>query len=59
MSNWSEGSHSYFLRVVWGGSCGGDDSRDVKIRVNSPTGAACGYYQLSVAFVYDTEIACP
>jgi hypothetical protein len=58
-SDWSEGSQSYFLTVVWGGSCGGDDSRDVKIQVRSPTGAACGYYQLALTFAYDTTVACP
>jgi hypothetical protein len=58
-SSWSPSDDSYFLNVAWIGSCGSDDSRDLHIQVHSPTGAACGYYQLSVNFSYDTTIACP
>jgi hypothetical protein len=58
-SNWHEDYSSYLINAVWGGECGRDDSRDFHIQVYSPTGAACGHYQLYVRFEYDSTVACP
>ena len=57
-TDWDEASSSYLFSITWGGSCGSDDSRDLKIRVTSPTGLACGHYQLYVRFSYDETIEC-
>ena len=58
LENWHEDYSAYLLTLVWGAGCG-DASRDVKIRVQSPTGAACGHYQLHVQFEYDDDRECP
>lgn len=58
-NDWEEASSSYFLNAIWGGRCMYDDDQDVKIQVHSPTGFACGYYQLSVRFYYDSTVPCP
>ena len=57
--SWNEADNSYYLDVLWIGSCGSDDSRDLYIRVHSPTEAACGHYQISLTFWYDNTIPCP
>ena len=58
-SDFSESSNSYSLSVVWGSPCGDTGPRDLKIRVFSPTGAACGYYQVYAMFEYDDTLECP
>jgi hypothetical protein len=47
------------MAIVWGGSCGSDDSHDLRIRVSSPTGSGCGHYQLHARYDYDTTVPCP
>jgi hypothetical protein len=58
MSNFNDDGSYFSLALVWGAGCG-DASRDVKIQVDSPTGDACGHYQLHVRFDYDSELDCP
>lgn len=57
--DWDDATSSYYLNAIWGGTCARDDSMDIKIQVHSPSGLACGYYQLAVRFYYDSTIACP
>jgi hypothetical protein len=60
LGHWQQEVSSYVLAVKWGGTCGADDSRDVKVRVESRNGApACGYYQLHARFDYDPTEPCP
>lgn len=58
-TDWSEEHSSYLFNFIWVGSCGADDSRDFHVQVQSPTGSACGHYQLYVRYDYDTTIECP
>jgi len=55
----NEDISAFLMSVVWQGTCGRDDSRDIKARVDSPTGAACGHYQLHLRFELDDERECP
>jgi len=50
MTNWREDYSSFLLGLTWGGSCSSDHSRDVQIRVDSPSGDGCGHYQVHVHF---------
>ncbi len=57
---WLPQANSYAMRLKWPGTCGSNDSREVKIRVRSPrTPQLCGYYQLHVLFGLDPEEPCP
>ncbi|MCC7542536.1 MAG: hypothetical protein IT379_40340 [Deltaproteobacteria bacterium] len=53
-------AESYALAIKWGGTCGSDDSRDVRVVVRSTEGAAmCGYYQLFARLRFDPDETCP
>jgi hypothetical protein len=58
-ADWFESESVYQLAVIWGSPCYSHDPRDLKIRVHSPTGAACGHYQLYAWFEYDDTLECP
>jgi hypothetical protein len=58
LDNFDDEASAYVLSLVWGAGCG-DASRDAKIRVHSPSGVACGHYQLFVRFDYDSDLDCP
>ena len=58
LSDFTDDGSYFMLTLVWGAGCG-EASRDVKVRVSSPTGAACGHYQLYVRFDYDDDTECP
>ncbi|MEQ8272569.1 MAG: MopE-related protein [Deltaproteobacteria bacterium] len=59
-SRWVPSANSYVMGVKWGGTCGGDDSRQVKVRVRNKAGAqSCSYYQIHAHFEYDPEEPCP
>lgn len=60
MSRWVPDANSYVLGVKWAGTCGSDDSRQVKVRVrNTESASACGYYQVHANFAYDPDEPCP
>ncbi len=59
MDDWFESDSLFQISVIWGNGCGQGDPRDVKIQVHSPTGAACGHYQLYVMFEFDDSLECP
>lgn len=59
-ARWVASANSYVMGLKWGGTCGGDDSRQVKVRVRNTAGAnSCSYYQLHAHFAYDDSEACP
>lgn len=58
-SDWFESSSKYQLTIVWGNACYSKNTTPVRIRVYSPTGAACGYYQVYAWFEYDETLECP
>jgi hypothetical protein len=58
--DWYADVSSYLIAVKWGGTCGSDDSRDVRAVVRNTSGAsACEYYQLHARFYFDANEACP
>jgi hypothetical protein len=57
---WRADLSSYRLAFKWPGTCGADDSRQVRARVRSRESAsACGYYQLHARFDFDPDEPCP
>ena len=58
-TNWVERDAAYLMTIVWRGTCGSDDSKDIKVQVRSPTGRGCGHYQVYLRFDYDDTVPCP
>ena len=49
-----------YRNLKWGGTCGADDSRDIRVVVrNQGSSMACEYYQLHARFFFDDTEACP
>ena len=59
MEDWYEEDSVFQLTIVWGSACYSHDPRDVNVRVHSPSGDACGHYQVFVWFEYDETLECP
>src|SRR5690606_20492513 len=58
--DWFPDVQSYVIGVKWGGTCGADDSRDVRVVVrNKGSAQACEYYLLHASFRYDDTQSCP
>ncbi|MBI2896886.1 MAG: hypothetical protein HYY06_25230 [Deltaproteobacteria bacterium] len=58
-ANWYDEWDSYLLALVWGGTCGADDSKEWQVVVRGAGGSeACGYYGIAWSFER-TDEECP